>query len=316
VARARYDVLVVGDAILDVVTPPLPPHEPGDRQSRVTALRHLPGGNATNFALAFAALGGRTRFVGCLGRDWAGIVLRKAYETGKVDDRLRISRSRATGMTVAVTFADSTRHLITAAGANRDLRLSDVPGSWIVSARHLHRAGYWWTSNLVGAPTVKLLARARKAGVVTSLDLATDPEGWPSHRRDAALSALPHTSIFFGNEGEVRGLAGLASAEAGAESLLERGVGEVVVHQGGLGSSVFTRTAVWSARAFPVAAVNPTGCGDVFNAAYVRASMAGLEGRTCLRFANAAAAWHLENLRRPYPTRRDLRTRFAVSLSR
>ncbi|MEK6838728.1 MAG: PfkB family carbohydrate kinase, partial [Candidatus Thermoplasmatota archaeon] len=98
-------------------------------------------------------------------------------------------------------------------------------------------------------------------------------------------------------------------------TLLSIGVKEVVVHQGGLGATAFTRTGVQSARANPVSSVNPTGCGDVFNAAYIRAMLAGADLARRLRFANAAAAWHLETLSKPYPTMRDLRSRFSVSLS-
>ena len=312
-SRPRLNVLAVGDAILDVVTPPLPPGGAGDRQSRVVALSNLPGGNATNFALAFAALGGRARFVGCIGRDWAGAFLREAFRRGKVDARLRVS-PRATGMTMAVTFDDSTRHLITAAGANADLRASDVPARWIAGARHVHRAGYWWASGLIGTPTARLLARAQRAGVATSLDIATDPEGWPRPRRDAVLSALPHVTTFFGNEEEVRMLAGLPTLEGAAEEVLSKGAQEVVVHQGAQGSTIFTRAGVWSAGAFPVVPSNPTGCGDVFNAAYVLASMEGADWSARLRFANAAAACHLEDPRKPYPTRRGVRARFGVSL--
>jgi sugar/nucleoside kinase (ribokinase family) len=205
--------------------------------------------------------------------------------------------------------------LITAAGANADLRLAHVPGSWIVGTRHLHRAGYWWASGLIGAPTVRLLARAREAGVTTSLDISTDPEGWPERRRRLVLAALPHCDIFFGNVEEVTRLAGRPTVQEAARHLLRRGVREVVLHQGRQGASLFTAAGMTRAPGFPVASVNPTGCGDVFNAAYVRASIAGLAPRGRLRFANAAAAWHLENLARPYPRLRDLASRFGVALS-
>jgi len=313
-ARARFDALAVGDAILDVVTPPLPPNEAGDRQLRVERFSYLPGGNATNFALAFAALGGHTGFVGSIGRDWAGDVLRSAYRAGRVDARLHVSPAKATGTTLALTFADGTRHLITALGANADLRSSHVPLSWVAGARHVHRAGYWWATGLIGAPTARLLARAHAAGATTSMDIATDPEGWPPHRTEAVRRVLRHVDVFFGNEEEVMRLAGGSPLEAAAEVLLNSGAREVVVHQGGQGATLFTRTSVASVGAFPVVPVNPTGCGDIFNAAYVRASLAGADGDGRLRFANAAAAWHLENIRRPYPSRRDLRARFSVSL--
>ena len=312
--HARFDALAVGDAILDIVTPPLPPGGAGDRQLRVDRFSYLPGGNATNFALAFAALGGRAGFVGCLGRDWAGELLRRAYRAGHVDARLQASKSNPTGTTLAVTYAGGTRHLITAVGANADLRLAHVPASWISGARHLHRAGYWWASGLIGPPTARLLARAREAGATTSLDIATDPEGWPEARREAVRRVLRHVDVFFGNEEEVTRVAGETPVESAAEALLRMGVREVVVHEGARGATLFTRAGVASAGAFPVVPVNPTGCGDVFNAAFILASLAGAPWEHRLRFANAAAAWHLENIGKPYPTMRDLRSRFRVSL--
>jgi len=316
VARPRFDAVAVGDAILDIVNPPLAPAGAGDRQSHVERFTYLPGGNATNFALAFAALGGRTGFVGSIGRDWAGDICRNAYRTGRVDARLRTRSARATGTTVAVTFSDGTRHLITAPGANADLRLSDVPASWMKGTRHLPRAGYWWASRLIGAPTAKLLAGARATGVTTSLDISTDPEGWPEDRRRPVLAALRHCDFFFGNDEEVTRLAGDSSLGGASRILIEGGVREVVVHQGRRGSSVYSAAGAVSVPGFRVRSVNPTGCGDVFNAAYVRAALAGRAPKARLRFANAAAAWHLENLRKPYPSLRDLGARFRVSVHR
>src|SRR2546428_344913 len=52
---------------------------------------------------------------------------------------------------------------------------------------------------------------------------------------------------------------------------------------------------------------NPTGCGDVFNAAYAYAKLARPSVRESLRFANAAAALHLRNRRRPYSTLAEVR---------
>jgi len=314
VARPRFDAVAVGDAILDIVNPPLRPGAGGDRQSRVERFAYLPGGNATNFALAFAALGGRAGLVASIGEDWAGDVLRLAYRSGRVEARIRRSRTHGTGTTVAVTFSDGTRHLITAPGANADLRLVHVPEGWISGTRHLHRAGYWWTSGLFGGPTVRLLKTAKRAGATTSLDISTDPEGWPLARRKLVLAALPHCDVFFGNEEEVARLAGRSSIDEAASVLLRKGVREVVLHQGRKGSTLFTARGATRVPGFRVPSMNPTGCGDVFNAAYVRASIAGCSPRGRLRFANAAGAWHLESPDRPYPRQRDLKARFDVGL--
>src|SRR2546426_534439 len=52
------------------------------------------------------------------------------------------------------------------------------------------------------------------------------------------------------------------------------GAVEVVIHQGERGATVITPSGVVRSPAFDVAIDNPTGCGDVFNAAYAYAKLA------------------------------------------
>ena len=300
-ARSAGWILAVGDAILDIVTPPLPPGPEGDRQSRVDSFSFLPGGNATNFALAARSLGAETALVACVGRDWAGDLVVAAIRRAGL--RARIRRvAAATGMTTALTMTDGTRHLITAPGANAHLRTSDVPVPWLARAAHVHRAGFWWATGLMGEPSWRILRMARRRGARTSLDIATDPEGWTDARRDLVLRVLPEVDVFFGNEVEVTSAAGVSGLEPAVDRIRSVGVAEVVVHQGDRGATAFTATQVLYERAVPAIARNPTGCGDVFNAAYVVALERGLPLRERLRFGNAAAALHIERPRRPYPS--------------
>src|SRR6266567_4339360 len=96
-ARRQPRVVAVGDAIVDLITPPLPPIPPGDFQGHVPGVDALPGGNATNFALAIASLGARTSFVGAIGADPNGAVLRDAYRRHGVRAVLRVDPRRRTG---------------------------------------------------------------------------------------------------------------------------------------------------------------------------------------------------------------------------
>jgi len=293
-------ILAVGDAILDLVTPPLPSGPPGDRQSRVGSFAFLPGGNATNFALAAQSLGATASLVACIGRDWAGDLVAAAVREAGVRAHLR-RVAGSTGITMAVAGTDGTRHLITAPGANEQLRGSDVPSSWVARAIHVHRAGFWWATRLIGEPSRRLLRAARRRGVRTSLDIATDPEGWTEARRNAVLHVLPEVDVFFGNEVEVTRVAGVSPIDAAADRIRSLGIDEVVVHQGDRGATAFTASQVVSERAVLAVPRNPTGCGDIFNAAYVLALEQGRPLRERLRYANAAAALHLEDPRRPYP---------------
>jgi sugar/nucleoside kinase (ribokinase family) len=305
--RKAPRVLAVGDAIVDIVTPPLEGLPPGDVQAEVAGFSYLPGGNATNFALQMAALGVRTTLVAAVGRDAFAENLRTAYRKRRVDARLKVDPKRPTGTTVALTWADGRRALLTALGANAALREQDVPQSVIASATHVHRAGFWWASGLMGAPTVRLLRRAHKAGASTSMDIATDPQGWTRPRVEAVRSCLPHVDTFFGNEVEICAVAGARDPLDAADRLLDAGVGEVVLHQAEAGATWFREGQRASLPAFRVAIDNPTGCGDIFNAGYVFAKLTGGTTEDALGMGNALAALHLADRTNAYPDLRRLR---------
>ncbi len=305
--RGAPRVLAIGDAIVDSISPPLEGLPPGDVQGEVSGFDYLPGGNATNFALQMAALGMRTSLVAAVGRDSFAGLLREAYLKGRVDARLKVDPKKPTGTTVALTWADGRRALLTAPGANVSLRETDVPQSLLGSAAHVHRAGFWWATALQGPPTVRLLRRAHKAGATTSMDISTDPRGWPRPRVEAVRSCLPQVDTFFGNEVEICAVAGVRDPLSAAERLLGLGVGEVVLHRAAEGATWFREGQRTSLPAFRVPIDNPTGCGDVFNAGYVFAKLTGGKTEDALGMGNAVAALHLADRRVPFPDLRRLR---------
>lgn len=300
-------ILAVGDAIVDIVSPPLQGLPPGDVQGEVSAFAFLPGGNATNFALQAAALGMRTSLVAAVGKDSFADLLRRAYKDQGVDVRLRVDSRRPTGTTVALTWHDGRRALLTALGANASLKEADVPASLMTSATHVHRAGFWWATGLIGAPTARLLRRAHRAGASTSMDISTDPQGWPRARVEAVRSCLAHVDTFFANEVEACAVAGVRDPMRAAERILEHGVAEVVLHQGGRGATWFREGQRATLPAFPVPIDNPTGCGDVFNAGYLFAKLSGGTTEEALGMGNALSALHLQDRGNPYPDLRRLR---------
>lgn len=305
--RKAPRILAVGDAIVDIISPPLPGLPPGDVQGEVDAFAFLPGGNATNFALQTAALGMRTSLVAAVGKDSFADILRRAYRDQDVAAHLRVDSKRPTGTTVALTWSDGRRALLTALGANAALHEQDVPESLLSSATHLHRAGFWWATGLIGAPTARLLRRAHRAGASTSMDISTDPQGWSRARVEAVRSCLRYVDTFFANEVEVCAVAGMRDPLRAAERILEHGVAEVVLHRGAEGATWFREGQRASLPAFRVPLDNPTGCGDVFNAGYLFAKLSGGTMEEALGMGNALAALHLRDRREPYPDLRRLR---------
>jgi len=305
----------VGDAIVDIVSPPIPGLPAGDAQAEVSGFSLLPGGNATNFALQMASLGLRTSLVASVGKDSFAEVLRGAYKAHRVDARLRVDPTRPTGTTVALTWSDGRRALLTALGANAALREQDVPARLLSSATHVHRAGFWWATGLMGAPTARILRKAHRAGATTSLDISTDPRGWSRARLQAVRSCLPQVDTFFGNGVEVCAVAGVRDPFRAAERILEYGVTEVVLHRGADGATWVREGQRESAPALRVPIDNPTGCGDVFNAGYLFVKLSGGTPDEALGLGNACAALHLQDRRVPYPDLRRLR-RFLRGVTR
>ncbi len=313
-ARKALRILAVGDAIVDIVTPPLPGLPPGDVQGEVSGFTFLPGGNATNFALQMASLGARTSLVAAVGKDSFAEILRRAYRDKGVEAHLKVEPRQPTGTTMALTWMDGRRALITARGANAALKEADVPAGLLASATHVHRAGFWWATGLLGAPTVRLLRRAHREGATTSMDIATDPQGWTRSRVEAVRSCLPHVDTFFGNEVEVCAVAGTRDPLRAAERILEHGVSEVVLHRGEEGATWLRQGQRASLPGFRVPINNPTGCGDVFNAGFLFAKLSGATTEEALGTGNALAALHMMDREVPYPDLRRLR-RFVRSAS-
>ena len=303
------DAVAIGDICVDMLTPPLKGFSLGDRQLWLPAMPLVPGGNAANFALGCAGLGVRAGLAACLGGDPFSRFLAASLRQANVVSFAKVRRNLEAGRTVALAHADGSRQLLTYNGSNLALEAADIPAR-ALDARHVHRAGYWWTPKLQGKPTRDLLRRARDRGAETSLDTSTDPEGWPETRRAKVLAVLPEVSISFGNEEEVRGVFGARDLRAAAKEALAMGVEVLAVHRGPRGCSVFSREGRIDVPAFRVTPRNPTGTGDLFNAGFIGARLKGHDMPRCARFANAVAARHLEGPK-PYPSAHDVERRFA-----
>jgi len=304
------DAVAIGDICVDLLTPPLEGFSLGDRQMWVPTMPMVPGGNAANFALGCASLGLHTGLAACLGGDPVSAFLAAALRRANVVSLVKVLKPLEAGRTVALTHADGSRQLITYNGSNLAFGMEDVP-SRALDARHVHRSGYWWTPKLQGKPTRDLLRQARDRGAETSLDVSTDPEGWPEARRARVLSVLTEVSIFFGNEEEIRGVFDTRDLRIAAREALKMGVEVLAVHRGARGCAVISQEGRLDVPAFRVTPRYPTGTGDLFNAGFVYGRLKGYSMRRCARFANAVAARHLE-APNPYPSRSAVAGRFRL----
>jgi sugar/nucleoside kinase (ribokinase family) len=243
-------------------------------------------GSATAImAMGLARLGTPVAFVGRVGDDvWGRYCLDDMASRGIDLSRVIRGGGLKTGVTVSITHPLD-RALVTYLGAISALTGADVPDAAMAGLDHLHASSFFFQEGL-RPDFPDLFARARRAGLTTSLDTGFDPsERWDGGLRETLLE----TDLFFPNEVE---LAALAGTEDPAEGLrrLENGRTRVVAKLGKSGAMTLEGGQVVQVPAYPVETIDTTGAGDSFNAGFLHRWLQGAPIVECLRLGAACGA--------------------------
>ena len=222
-------------------------------------------GSATAImAMGLARLGTPVAFVGRVGDDVWGRYCLDAM-AGRGIDLSRVLRGGGlkTGITVSISDR-ADRALVTYLGAISALTGADVPDHAMAGLDHLHVSSFFFQEGL-RPHFPDLFARARRAGLTTSLDTGFDP----SERWDGGLrETLRETDLFFPNEVELEAITGSADPAEGLRRL-ENGRTRVVAKLGKDGAMTLDGGRVVRVSAYPVETVDTTGAGDSFNAGFL-----------------------------------------------
>jgi sugar/nucleoside kinase (ribokinase family) len=253
-------------------------------------LRPALGGNGAISAYALGRLGAPVRFAGAIGEDWLGCEVTQ-WLAGAGVDMSYVGRraSAATATTVVVTDNLQNRLSFHHAGANETLAEADIPLALFDQADVWLLTSYSLLVGLRSSAIGDHLAAARRAGVVTALDIGP-AAGEPVYLPEIA-GLLGHVDYFLCNEHELAVCTGTDDLAAGMEKILALGTGCVVIKCGAEGATIWERNATpVKVAAFPVTARSTVGAGDSFNAGFLYAIHQGQNPAAAARFANAVAA--------------------------
>ncbi len=285
-ASGPRPLLVAGDAFADLVARvPSYPHEGGDAHARGVVWSS--GGSAANVAVTVASLGGPVRLLARVGEDPAAAVALGGAGRAGVDLGL-VQRDPAepTGLCFIVVSGDGERTFFSARGASERLAPpQDLPGL-LAAASGLHLSGYPLLGGDSRTTALALVAAARRLDLPVSVDLCLP---LVESLREEMLALLPRLAVVFGNSLEVARLTGRAAGEAASE-LVARGAAVAVEKAGGRGCVVASRDGTFEVPAFPVAAVDTTGCGDAFVGGFLYARSLGAALPVCGALGNAVGA--------------------------
>lgn len=277
----NLDVVSLGDLNWDELV--RVPRLPGpDEEIEAEELLEAPGGDAANFAVEYSRLGGIVAMIGAVGDDLAGRRLRQHVGKAGVDtQRIRVV-SASTGHVHSLVEPSGMRRLITYRGANSMWTLTPADMVYLTKAKWIY----------VADPIDNILdyLAAEFHSEKINRPLALDPGSVGVSRGQSHFaSLLPYVRILFLNEREALIFSGETTAESAARSLSVH-VPLVVIKRGKSGCLISSQRRTVVVPAFPVQAVDTTGCGDAFNAAFLFQLQQGKSFQAAGRWGNAAGA--------------------------
>ncbi len=288
-------IVVLGDINVDISARlELPPRLGSDCLAPELGV-HL-GGVGANTAVALARLGEPVRLVACAGRDgFAEFALARLAQEGVDLSFVQRTDAAMTGMMFIAIAPDGQRTILGSRSANLLLRPGPESGQEpgqemqraLDGARALHLMGYSQMVPALEEAATILLRGARERGLPVSVDAGAAP----SHQFPGKVLSLgAKADLFFANAEEAAALTHKHDPRAALEALEKAGIRQVVLKLGEAGCLLRQGSTLVEVPPLPVRAVDTTGAGDSFTAAFLKARLDGWPDSEAALLANAAGA--------------------------
>ena len=267
----RPGVIVLGDINVDIsaCVPALPA---AGEDCLVPQLELHCGGVGANTAAALALWGVSVRLLGAVGADAFGDFALEYLRGQRVDVSGVERNARATtGLFFIAIQPDGQRTMYGSRGANAVLApLGSAQIFDGVCAGHL--VGYSFLSDSGTALAEKVLEEVQRGGGWITLDVGMAPSHQIPQR---ILQAARKVDILFASEAEAQALTGQGEPADAFAALEDHGAHEVVLKLGERGCLIRECGALCDVPPCAVQAVDSTGAGDAFAAAFIHARLQG-----------------------------------------
>lgn len=282
------NILVIGDATVDQMyfIDSIP--ELGGEVSASYAVME-PGGAGGTIAATLARLGHRVTIATRVGTGPFSKLALRHLEAFDVDLSLvqKDEALQTSSVTILIT-AEGQRTMISAAGASRELDASELRAEHVRDRDAVVVSAYSLISGPQRTYALRAIELAKAAGVRLFVDMGT---GAVNALQDTLMPLLEGVEVVLMNERELFTLTGESSISDAVSGLRQRGIDQVVVKVGEMGSIVVTPERSELIDAFEIDHVtDSTGAGDVYTAAFVAALLEGEDLLEAAWLANIAGA--------------------------
>ena len=304
----RYDVIAIGNAIVDVMAPceeeliaELDLNKGGmtlvdtaraeELYAAMGPAKEISGGSAANTLAGMAALGAQCAFIGQVADDQLGAVFAHDIRAVGIDfDTPARSEEPPTARCLIFVTPDGERTMNTFLGASQFLPPAALDDETIASAAILYLEGYLWDPEEPRSAMRRAIEVARGAGRKVAF---TASESFVIERHGDDFRALideGKIDILFVNEHELATLTGESDFEAGVSAVAGK-VPVLVATRSAKGAIAVADGKRAQVAAEPIEkVVDTTGAGDLFAAGFLTGHARGESLERCLRMGAVCAA--------------------------
>ncbi len=294
--QKEFDVIALGELLIDFTM-----H--GESEQGNNLFEACPGGAPCNVLAMLNKLGKKTAFLGKVGQDQFGTLLKATLDDVGIDTAaLYMDQEVNTTLAFVHTFPDGDREFsfYRNPGADMMLTADEVDEEFVKKAKIFHFGTLSMTHDGVREATKKALKIAKDNGLVITFDPNLRPPLWSSLElaKEQMEYGFAYCDVLKISDNEIQFISGKEDYDEGIRYLREKyQIPLILLTMGKDGSRAYYKDMRVEVAGRVVKAIETTGAGDTFCGSSINYVLEhGLENLTeenlkeMLSFANAAAA--------------------------
>lgn len=292
----KYDVIALGELLIDFTMN-------GESEQGNHLFEACPGGAPCNVLAMLNKLGKKTAFIGKVGNDQFGTLLRKTLnEVGIDTSNLFTDDEVNTTLAFVHTLADGDREFsfYRNPGADMMLKEDEIDEDFLSQAKIFHFGTLSMTQDEVRAATKKAVKSAKQSGALISFDPNLREPLWSSLElaKEQMEYGFSQCDILKISDNEIQFVSGKEDYDEGIKYLQDKyQIPVILLTMGKEGSRAYYKGMRVERSGFSVKTIETTGAGDTFGGSALNYilehdfyNLTEEDLGELLSFANAAAA--------------------------
>ena len=292
----QFDVIAMGELLIDFTMN-------GKSEQGNNMFEACPGGAPCNVLAMLNKLGKKTAFLGKVGQDQFGVLLKNTLDESGIDtSNLKMDADVNTTLAFVHTFPDGDREISFYRNPGADMRLTadEIDAEFLKKAKLFHFGTLSMTHEGVREATKKALNIAKENGLLISFDPNLRPPLWSSLElaKEQMEYGFQFCDILKISDNEIQFVSGKEDYDEGIQYLQEKyHIPLILLTLGKDGSRAYYKDMRVERSGFKMDTIETTGAGDTFCGSSLNYLLEhGIENLTeeqlgeMMTFANAAAA--------------------------